>query len=141
MTIKGVSIFAKRGNKILAVKRNVSDKMFGGMWGLPGGQIEENESVKETATREVFEETGLKLISMDESLCMEGQLNVSGYPPIIIFMYKGEVSNDVPIPHDDDIEKVEWIEREKLITSLRENNYPLDQIENLEKFFDTEGLK
>ena len=32
-----------------------------GMWGLPGGQIEAGESVTETAVREVFEETGLKV--------------------------------------------------------------------------------
>ncbi|PKR86719.1 NUDIX hydrolase [Heyndrickxia camelliae] len=32
-----------------------------GVWGLPGGLMELAESVEETASREVFEETGLKV--------------------------------------------------------------------------------
>jgi 8-oxo-dGTP diphosphatase len=141
MEIKGVSIFARKGNKFLAVKRSKDDKIFGGMWALPGGKIEENESVREAAKREVSEETGFNLTSMDDIPCMEGMLNIKGYPSLLIFIYKGEVSDEVPRPRDKDIEKVEWVDRVNFMNSLRDNNYPKEGIEKLENFFDAEGLK
>ncbi len=141
MEIKGVNIFARKGNKFLAVKRNKDDKIFGGMWALPGGKIEDNESVRETAKREVSEETGLNLTSMDNIPCMEGMLNKKGYPPLLIFIYKGEVSDEAPRPRDKDIEKVEWVDRVSFMNSLRDNNYPKEGIKKLENFFDAEGLK
>ncbi|WP_324254125.1 NUDIX hydrolase [Paenibacillus sp. 1001270B_150601_E10] len=36
-----------------------------GHWGFPGGYMEMGETVEETAKREVFEETGLKLNSVE----------------------------------------------------------------------------
>jgi len=36
-----------------------------GHWGFPKGHVEKNESEEQTAVREVFEETGLKVTLMD----------------------------------------------------------------------------
>jgi 8-oxo-dGTP pyrophosphatase MutT (NUDIX family) len=44
---------------VLVVKRNIEPKK--GQWALPGGFLEQGESWKEGAAREVFEETGLDL--------------------------------------------------------------------------------
>ena len=53
-------------------------------WGLPKGHIEEGESVKEAALRELFEETG---IEEDEIKIRSGFREVNKYH----FKYEGEV--------------------------------------------------
>ena len=47
-----------KSNQILLIKRLRGDYI--GLWGLPGGKIEENEHLSEAAVREVFEEAGIK---------------------------------------------------------------------------------
>ena len=49
-----------QGDKILLVKR--SGKLSeGGKWGLPGGFVERDETLKEAAAREILEETGYEV--------------------------------------------------------------------------------
>lgn len=55
MVVAGAFVFDK-DNRVLMQKR--SDN---GQWGLPGGFMDLGESVQDTARREVYEETGLKL--------------------------------------------------------------------------------
>lgn len=138
-TIEGVNVFAKKDNKFLAVKRSKSDKIFGGMWALPGGKIEEGETHKDTGEREIKEETGLKLISLEEDFCLQGELHIVGYPTLLISIHRGVVSDEDPNPQDKDIDEVAWIDKDSFLTSLKENNYPPEEIEKLEKFFVAEG--
>ena len=49
-------VMVKCGDKVLLAKRN-SQGSFPGMWSIPGGKLEENESTQEGARREFFEET------------------------------------------------------------------------------------
>ncbi|WP_416828854.1 NUDIX hydrolase [Ectobacillus polymachus] len=55
MVVAGVFIFDEQ-NRILLQKR--SDN---GLWGHPGGYMELDETIEETARRETWEETGLTL--------------------------------------------------------------------------------
>ncbi len=49
-----------QGDRILLVKR--SGKLSeGGKWGLPGGFVDRNETIKEAAAREIMEETGYEV--------------------------------------------------------------------------------
>lgn len=47
--------------EFLAIKSKIN-----GHWGFPKGHMEKDESEKETAKREVLEETGLSIIILDE---------------------------------------------------------------------------
>ena len=49
----------EKNNKFLMVKE--AKKKCYGQWNFPAGHLEENETIKEAAIREVFEETGCKV--------------------------------------------------------------------------------
>jgi ADP-ribose pyrophosphatase YjhB (NUDIX family) len=51
-----VGVMVKCKDKILLCKRNNLGS-FPGMWSIPGGKLEENETTQEGAKREFFEET------------------------------------------------------------------------------------
>jgi ADP-ribose pyrophosphatase YjhB (NUDIX family) len=59
MVVAGAFVFDKE-NRVLMQKR--SDN---GQWGFPGGFMDLGESVQDTARREVYEETGLKLEELE----------------------------------------------------------------------------
>ncbi|MEG0309104.1 MAG: NUDIX hydrolase [Clostridium sp.] len=56
--VGAVTIIINEKNGILLQKRKTTSY---GMWGLPGGLMELEESVEDTARREVLEETGLTI--------------------------------------------------------------------------------
>ncbi len=53
----GVGVVVWRGDEVLLVKRGTEPRA--GQWSLPGGRQRLGETVRETALREVAEETGL----------------------------------------------------------------------------------
>lgn len=55
--------------KILLVKHHLFDK-----WVQPGGHIEDNETPEEAATREVYEETGIKVSIVGERFPREDDM-------------------------------------------------------------------
>lgn len=61
-----IAVFRKRGNElqVLLIKRG--NEPFKGMWALPGGFMEMDETLEETAARELEEETGLAGIRLEQ---------------------------------------------------------------------------
>lgn len=60
----GVLVYIEKAGKILMIHRKKKDE-HEGFWLAPGGKMEKNEAPVETAIREVREETGLILQSME----------------------------------------------------------------------------
>lgn len=58
-------------DKILLLKRN-KNKPYGDTWGVPGGKIEEQETLRECVVREIYEESGLNVD--DDTLQFMGTL-------------------------------------------------------------------
>ncbi|WP_280224506.1 NUDIX hydrolase [Nocardia farcinica] len=63
--VVGIAVF--RDGRLLVVRR-VPDDYYGGMYELPGGGVETGESFAECVARELFEETGLRLRSIERFL-------------------------------------------------------------------------
>ncbi len=55
-----VDILIVQGDKILLIKR-AKDLTDGGKWALPGGFMDRDETLTQTAEREAFEETGYRV--------------------------------------------------------------------------------
>ncbi|RBM16064.1 NUDIX domain-containing protein [Streptomyces sp. PT12] len=91
-------------------------------WDLPGGMVEANESPVEAASRELFEELGIKLKPL-------GVLSVDWDPPhgpwddqIVIIFDGGELSpHEVKAlrPHDSELSACAFYAPEDAITALR----------------------
>lgn len=57
--VEVAACYIEVGDKILLLKR--AGSLENGLWGVPGGKLEKNESVEEGALRELREETGISL--------------------------------------------------------------------------------
>jgi len=55
----------KLTKKALIVQRGYSAPWMPGVWALVGGKVEEGEDARKAAAREVFEETQLKMMSLE----------------------------------------------------------------------------
>lgn len=59
-----VGVMVKCGDKILLCKRN-NIGSYPGMWSIPGGKLEEDETTQEGARREFLEETAVDIKDME----------------------------------------------------------------------------
>ncbi len=50
-----------RGDRLLLVRRSNEDTLFPGLWEIPGGHVEQRETLERALLREVREETGLAI--------------------------------------------------------------------------------
>jgi 8-oxo-dGTP diphosphatase len=81
---------------------------FQGMWALPGGFLEIDETLEETAARELEEETGLNGIDLKQFKTFS---NVDRDPRtrVITTVFYGMVSRENSLAKGgDDAEKAEW---------------------------------
>jgi 8-oxo-dGTP diphosphatase len=59
---QGVNVvITDNAGKVLILKRSLSEKYCPNFWDLPGGKVEEGETLLEAAEREAKEESGLEL--------------------------------------------------------------------------------
>ena len=93
-------------NRVLFLKRSKSVEKFKNNWDLPGGHIQQNESPKKGATRELMEETNLDI--PDISFFSEQQKKKG----IFYFFYARY--NSMPIKLSDEHVDYRFLEKSQL---------------------------
>ena len=128
--ITGVALIFKKDEKILLFKRNIQGKIACGSFALPGGTVENNETVKRTACREAAEEIGVEIDEKDVSIVhilrlrekYETLTNETNQILILYFAeinkWAGEPKNLEPHKHSD----LAWFD----INELPQNLFPLN---------------
>jgi 8-oxo-dGTP diphosphatase len=96
----------QKDEKILIARRS-SHKHMGGMWELPGGKIEEQETPELCLQRELREELGIE-VEVGEFF-MDNQHNY-GDKVVLLKAFFCELINGTPMLHDHD--EIKWIEKE-----------------------------
>lgn len=120
-------IFDIKKTHLLAVKRAKSDTSFGGMWGLPGGEVNEGETIDVAATRELKEETNLEIDNLSTEPVFELTPILKG-TQIHLTVKLASVQLGNLKPNDKDIETVSWITPEKLVASFIAFGIPTEAI-------------
>lgn len=106
------------GEKVLLMKRN-------GIWDLPKGKVEGDESLKEAALREVIEETGLKDVSAIKRIDDTFHIYDTYGPNTIkktawYIMEVKELQNGIP-QKEEGIEELKWVNKSELKEALKDS--------------------
>lgn len=104
-------IISDNYNRILLIKRG--NDPFKSMWALPGGFIEMNEKLVDSAKRELQEETGLTNINLTQFKAY-GDPGRDPRGRNIAIVFYGKCSNPMNAIAGDDAAEVNWFELSKL---------------------------
>lgn len=98
-------LYNKDTNKVLMVNNKDNNS-----WTLPGGAVEDDETLEQAIIREVQEETGLivkigDIVSINERFFEEDKVHA------IFFTFRAEViGGNISIQYTDEISKIEWVD-------------------------------
>lgn len=102
-----VVVFTMRADDLAVLLVQRKEEPFRGRWALPGGFVNENESLERAAARELYEETGLTGTRLEQL----GAFGDPGRDPrghTITIAYVTFVLAEAAVVAGDDAEAVEW---------------------------------
>ena len=129
--VKAAGGVVAKGNKYLLMFRR-------GVWDLPKGKLDDGESSREGAAREVQEETGIRVL-VGERICTTWHTYSLNGNPILkrTKWYRMEVIDDSRMApqEDEDIEKLAWLNRREIQLALTNSfssiRYVIDETNQL----------
>ncbi len=98
-------LYNKESKKILMVYNQDSEG-----WSMPGGAVEEGETLEQAVIREVYEETNL-LVKIKDIVAVNECVFQDKQEHAIFFTFRGELTGgNISIKDPDEISKIEWID-------------------------------
>jgi len=102
-----VLLFDDKCEKVLMVKNIGNSSSY---YTLPGGAVEEGETLEEAAIREVKEETGFD-VEIDHIFSVSEVLFEDKGHHVVFFIFRGRIiGGEVNISMPEEIEKVTWMD-------------------------------
>jgi 8-oxo-dGTP diphosphatase len=111
LTVDVAALTATQPPRILLIQRG--NPPFSGRWALPGGFVEQDETVAEAAPRELAEETGLRL----DALALLGVYDTPGRDPrgwSVSVVYLARVPRELSVTGADDASDARWFAIDRL---------------------------
>jgi mutator protein MutT len=117
-----VGVVRNTENCLLIGKRpDAESKLYPGLWDMPGGKVEENETFEEALKRELNEETGLELTNTTLVAVFHHSGNAfkpstsskaTAVPGVVVF-YKTKVTGDIDNKNNE-LESIHWATLEEI---------------------------
>lgn len=131
----GVAAFVFRDGKFLVQKRKGSHGE--GSWSLPGGHLEFGETPEETAARETFEETGMRIDNTRQAALTNDIFSTEGKHYITLWMMSDWQSGEPYITEPEKCTAQEWVDFDTLphplFSPCWENLLQSEFIENIKR--------
>jgi len=116
--VVGIIVENEHGQILMGKKENA--RIYPGQWILPGGGVDEGESVNEAAVREVKEETNLDItnltrINFDDGIMEKVERDGTKNTYHTIFLnYRAKVKPGSKLRAKDDMVDLRWFKKEEL---------------------------
>jgi|SRR3989344_3188254 len=105
-------------NEILMLKRSITNKAARKQWETPGGKVDRGQTIKESLTREIHEETGLAIDEFNENPHVQSRLIQDGlYKGILLvtITYKA-LSNTKAVSLSNEHTEYQWLPKQKVLS-------------------------
>ncbi len=109
-----VSAFIVRDEKLLLLKRREDDDFLPGYWEVPGGKIEEHESIEEGVVRETREEAGIE-VSISKAFGYFEYVSGNGKKTVNLNFLCQTTTDTTANVESGEMERAEWVSEAELL--------------------------
>lgn len=106
-----VACLVQARGKFLVVEETVNGKAT---WNQPAGHLEADETLIEAASRELWEETGIRAVP--QQFVRMHQWIAPDHTPFLRFLFVIDLDEPLPTtPHDSDIDRCLWLDPQTIL--------------------------